>query len=154
MRSAEKNRGLAADSDTTSAEDPFARYWECVKRLYGAPNHKSRAQAACAAPPDRIVSRTWVGAFVEALQVKRWDAPATGMDSNWAWRPAISPFSCDRAEVKLERSIVDVGKPNWTYQMSTMSGLVDERRHKRRAIDLAPRGSRPLRIHRAKDREQ
>jgi hypothetical protein len=85
-------------------------------------------------------SKPFLTELLESLPTHWWEKPATSTAGNWNWRPGELSYSPDQEEVKLEREIVAAcGLEEWTFQMSTMSGLLSSTGHKRRAIDLVHR---------------
>ncbi len=84
----------------------------------------------------------------EAMSTELWKEPIeVGRPSNWRWRLPKRQDSKsiehrdgstdDHSEVALERAIVaTAGHENWTYQMSTSSGMRSPTHDKRRSIDL------------------
>lgn len=99
-----------------------------------------------------VVGPPAVASLYDAMSNSPWSEPVEGgRPSNWRWR---EPSSCgskepgaeangdtdDPSEVALERAIVaTAGHENWTYQMSTSSGMGSKQQNKRRAIDLVTR---------------
>ena len=90
-----------------------------------------------------------VPSLFNALDSKRWPEPRSRTANNWRWRvdADLDRDSRDgeltagqRGEVRLERDLVRAaGLGRWTFQMSTMSGIVRSHGHARRAIDLVHR---------------
>jgi hypothetical protein len=118
--------------------DPYARYEACVAELYeGNIRHRSKAQRMGATSLSNTSPTAFIKDALEAFACSWWENPSTTTKKNWQWRPSERRYSASKREVALERNIVKrCGLDRWTFQMSTMSGLVDGRKHKRRSIDL------------------
>lgn len=130
-------------------DDPIQRYENCLRRMSGGdPRVLSAAQELgrrCAVPSSIVPE------LFSELESRWWQTPATRSNNNWRWRRrselgrdswARMPEASedDKMEVRLERDLVRrAGLEDWTFQMSTMSGLVAPHAHKRRAIDLVHR---------------
>lgn len=62
--------------------------------------------------------------------------------SNWRWRTETRPFSKEKREVWLERTIFSAHhNDEWTYQIPTSSGLFAGHGGRRRSLDLVHRVS-------------
>src|SRR5439155_27065536 len=103
-------------------------------------DHRRAVQRLSNGLPAGLRESDFVATLFECFSSDKWQSPTSGSRSNWLWRSEGTSHSRERAEVRLERAIVERGgATNWSFQMSTMSGIFEERTHQRRAIDLVHR---------------
>ncbi len=114
-------------------EGIFDRYWQEVAHIAGGKASKGHAIALSQRPPPSFDGVSVVGRLYQALNCERWKSQ---VGTNWVWRDAGSQYETTSPEVSLEREIVAAAQAGeWTYQLSTASGIDGGRR----AIDLTRR---------------
>lgn len=119
----------------------FDHYWQTARDCLGEKTlDKSTAIRLNDNPPSELDGTALVSALRKSLDNPSWFALSKQSKQNWAWRKEHLTYDKERSEVKLERQVVAVGGlTNWTFQMSTTSGLGGPYANKRRAIDLVDR---------------
>ena len=124
-----------------SEADYFAEYWRCVTLVLGCnPKTKTSAIRMGGTRPVAFNGPSLITELMATMRGHQWSRPVSDSGGNWAWRSVISEPSTLIGEVALERRIVERGGlADWTYQMSTSSGLHGPRSGTRRAIDLVRR---------------
>lgn len=126
------------------AETMFARYRSRLKEedILGDSPTKGTAIRFCEKRPFDGVSA--IRNLFDTLSINGWNPPQLA-GTNWKWRDDKPTFKTRSPEVILERTVVlkgNTGTNEWTWQMSTASGveaqLEDKRNasNKRAAIDL------------------
>lgn len=117
------------------AKSVFENYWEEVASLLGGnPSHKSFSIELSENPPTGFDGRAVVGKLYESLDCEGWKNISHG--KNWEWRSAVLAHRAETGEVALEREVVAADTfRQWTFQMSTASGIDGGRR----SIDLVRR---------------
>lgn len=142
-------------STTNTETGIFQNYWRKVRQQFGLSmevnnlRNITKTDALLSILPN--LGKLNIGALFEALEHGGWKGRSEDEQqregkqkygSNWIWRncestdeqPEDQSFCDDDDEVKLERAIAKTNDLVWSYQMSTASGVNDERG--RRAIDL------------------
>jgi hypothetical protein len=118
----------------------YSAYEAAVNALYqGNPGHKRLAKELSDVLPIGLLDDGFVEPLFQCFSHTRWEEPTSAARSNWLWRSSDTGHSDDSAEVRLEREIASKGGTDWSFQMSTMSGVFDSTSHGRRAIDLVHR---------------
>jgi hypothetical protein len=122
----------------TGLPDVYQAYETAVSSLYGGDSDSKRlAQQLTENLPSALSDPDFASTLFECFSRKQWQSPSSTARSNWIWRSTITEYSESRAEVRLERKIVEAaGADTWSFQMSTMSGIFGDGSHQRRAIDL------------------
>jgi hypothetical protein len=119
----------------------FDHYWQAVcDCLRVKALDKSTAISLNDRPSSGFDGATLVATLCQALDDPSWFELSKRSKGNWAWRKAHLTYKTKSREVQLERSVVATGGlANWTFQMSTTSGLGGDGANRRRAIDLVQR---------------
>lgn len=121
--------------------DYFDRYWQAVERLTSCdPARKSSAILLGRPNPAPVDGVTLVRELWASMGGERWANPVSVSAGNWVWRSSLPAHKTTSPEVTLERAVVAVGgHQDWTFQMSTASGLHGRASGLRRAVDLVHR---------------
>jgi len=119
----------------------FDVYWAAVSRLLACnPKHKIAAIQMSRSSLPIGNGAALVGELMSAMEGPEWSQPVSLSNGNWVWRDAQSVPTTSSPEVRLEREVIaQGGLDDWTYQMSTASGLHGPTSGRRRAIDLVHR---------------
>lgn len=126
------------DGDQRDVYDSFRT--AVASLLGGDPDHKSLVQGLANGLPEGLTRPKFIATLFACFESKSWQSPTSTARSNWLWRHEGTDHSKQRPEVALEREIVRRGgTDNWSFQMSTMSGVFEAGTHQRRAIDLVHR---------------
>lgn len=134
-------------------DDFFQEYETAFDAWTGTKPHQRSSRLSVSNTGDPgVVGPPAVARLYDAMSNGPWSEPVEGgRPSNWRWREPSRRGSKepgaeangdtdDLSEVALERAIVaTAGHENWTYQMSTSSGMGSKQTNKRRAIDLVTR---------------
>ena len=115
----------------------FDNYANEVKAIFDGDLTKTLAISLSEAPPAQFDGVSVVNTLYKSLACDGWK---TSTGTNWMWRTEESDYQTSSPEVALEREIVASDEKNqWTFQMSTASGIQGGYFHKRRSIDLVKR---------------
>lgn len=128
----------------------YEKYWEAVSKVLKEKKsesksdkprpkyaRKSTAKELSQLPPPTFDGNELITQLYQSLG-KEWKPGG----KNWSWRPddpKAEEKSSKYREVKLERTIVQQGrqkKQDWTWQMSTASGVENSTNNKKTSIDL------------------
>jgi hypothetical protein len=124
-------------SENAEKESVFNKYEREVREIVGDLS-KKRAIELDRSPCPGLLSPAAIKNLFATLNCEGW---RNLNGKNWVWRQEASVYITKSKEVSLEREIFALDPIQWTYQMSTSSG-VQVGLNKRRAIDLVRRISK------------
>ena len=102
----------------------FAGYFDAAKkRVKGL--SKTRAIELSEQQFQGLISQELIQQLYESLTCEGWKYTKDKKGANWVWRTEVGKPANNNSseEVLLERAVADKDLQQWTYQMSTSSGV-------------------------------